>query len=141
MTASRLMTAAGDDRKVAAIDETHLKRMTLGDRRLEREVLELFLRQTTIMLDRIVNAGPPLAAAAAHTLKGSARGIGAWRVARAAELLEQAAGEHGGEDVSRNDPGHDLADAIDELKAASLEASAAIGGRLTVLLADFSRGR
>ncbi len=66
--------------------------MTLGDRRLEREVLELFLRQTTILLNRIADADPPLAAAAAHTLKGSARGIGAWRVARAAELLEQAAG-------------------------------------------------
>jgi HPt (histidine-containing phosphotransfer) domain-containing protein len=101
----------------------------------------LFLRQTTIMLDRIVNAPPPLAAAAAHTLKGSARGIGAWRVARAAELLEQAAGEDDGEDASRHDPGRDLADAIDELKAASLEAGAAIGGRLMVLLADFSRGR
>lgn len=140
MTASRLMAVTGDDRKVGALDETHLDRMTLGDRRLEREVLELFLRQTTIMLDRIVNAPPPLAAAAAHTLKGSARGIGAWRVARAAELLEQAAGEDG-EDASRHYPGRDLADAIDELKAASLEASAAIGGRLTSLLADFSRGR
>ena len=101
MTASRLMTAAGDDRKTSAIDESHLGRMTLGDRRLEREVLELFLRQTTIMLDRIVDADPPLAAAAAHTLKGSARGIGAWRVARAAELLEQAAGGDGGEDGRR----------------------------------------
>ena len=48
------------------------------------------MRQTTIMLNRIAGADPPLAAAAAHTLKGSARGIGAWRVARAAELLEQA---------------------------------------------------
>ena len=119
---------------------THLEQMTLGDRRLEREVLELFLRQTTIMLDRIVNAGPPLAAAAAHTLKGSARGIGAWRVARAAELLEHAAAAGGGEEANCDEP-HDLADAIDELKAASLEASAAIGGRLTTLLAEFGRQR
>ena len=141
MTASRLMTAAGDDRKASAIDEIHLGRMTLGDRRLEREVLELFLRQTTIMLDRIVNAEPPLAAAAAHTLKGSARGIGAWRVARAAELLEQAAG--GGRRRRRRPArsGRDLAEAIEELKAASLEAGAAIGGRLTVLLAEFGRER
>ncbi len=140
MTASRLMTAAGDDHKAAAIDGTHLEKMTLGDRRLEREVLELFLRQTTIMLDRIVNAGPPLAAAAAHTLKGSARGIGAWRVARAAELLEHAVAAGGGEEANCDEP-HDLADAIDELKAASLEASAAIGGRLTTLLAEFGRQR
>lgn len=141
MTASRLMTAAGSDREATAIDENHLGRMTLGDRRLEREVLELFLRQTTIMLNRIANADPPLAAAAAHTLKGSARGIGAWRVARAAELLEHAAGGDGGEDESEHDPGHDLADAIAELKAASLEAGAAIGARLTVLLAEFGRER
>ena len=137
MTASRLMTAAGDERKASAIDEDHLGRMTLGDRRLEREVLELFLRQTTILLNRIADADPPLAAAAAHTLKGSARGIGAWRVARAAELLEQAAGGAGGEDGR----GLDLAEAIAELKAASLEAGAAIGARLTVLLAEFGRQR
>ncbi len=138
MTASRAVIAAGDDRKLAAIDATHLERMTLGDRRLEREVLELFLRQTAIMLDRVVNAPPPLAAAAAHTLKGSARGIGAWRVARAAELLEQAAAD-GGEVAPRHNSVHDLREAIEELKAASLEAGAAIGARLTTLLAAFGR--
>jgi len=141
MTASRLLTALASDRKTTVIDEDHLGRMTLGDRRLEREVLELFLRQTTIMLNRIVGAEPPLAAAAAHTLKGSARGIGAWRVARAAELLENAAGGDGGEDESWRDSGHDLDEAIRELKAASLEASVAIVARLTVLLAEPGRER
>jgi HPt (histidine-containing phosphotransfer) domain-containing protein len=137
MIASPLMSAAGPDCGAAAIDESHLGRMTLGDRRLEREVLELFLRQTTIMLSRIVD--PRLAAAAAHTLKGSARGIGAWRVARAAELLEQAAGGIPVGTVSSDDLGHDLTDRIAELEAASLEASAAIGARLTLLLAEFGR--
>jgi HPt (histidine-containing phosphotransfer) domain-containing protein len=137
MTASRLLTTLASDRKPLVIDEDHLGRMTLGDRRLEREVLELFLRQTTLMLDRIVGAEPPLAAAAAHTLKGSARGIGAWRVARAAELLEDAACGDGGSAAS----GRDLDDAIEELKAASLEASAAIAARLTVLLAEARRER
>ena len=137
MTASRSRKAPVDD--CQAIDESHLGRMTLGDHRLEQEVLELFLRQTTIMLNRIVNADPPLAAAAAHTLKGSARGIGAWRVARAAELLELAAGGDAGKDGSKNDA--DLADAIAELKAASLEASVAIGARLTALLAALGRER
>lgn len=140
MTASRLLTAAGSDRKPTAIDENHLGRMTLGDRRLEREVLELFLRQCAIMLDRIVGAEPPLAAAAAHTLKGSARGIGAWRVARAAELLEQAAGGDGGGDNGHDAP-RDLEEAIAELKAASLEAGAAIATRLTALLAELGRDR
>ena len=133
MTAASLSSAGDRDRKPMVIDDDHLERMTLGDRRLEREVLELFVRQTAIMLDRIVGADPALAAAAAHTLKGSARGIGAWRVARAAELLEHAAGFAGSED--------DVADAVSELKGASLEASAAIGARLTVLLTELARDR
>lgn len=136
MTASRSIAAPGTGSAANIIDEDHLGRMTLGDRRLEREVLELFLRQTTILLGRIAGAEPPLAAAAAHTLKGSARGIGAWRVAKAAELLEQAAGHEADDDAER-----DLDHAVAELKAASLEAGAAIGARLTRLLAELGRDR
>jgi HPt (histidine-containing phosphotransfer) domain-containing protein len=133
MTAASLSAGADYRQKPDAIDGDHLERMTLGDRRLEREVLELFVRQTGIMLNRIAGAEPALAAAAAHTLKGSARGIGAWRVARAAEFLEQAASAFCGE--------AEVEDAIEELKAASLEASAAIGVRLTALLAELARDR
>jgi HPt (histidine-containing phosphotransfer) domain-containing protein len=121
------------ERKPTVIDETHLERMTLGDRRLEREVLELFVRQTTIMLGRIVGADPAMAAASAHTLKGSARGIGAWRVARAAELVESAVAGEGGAAA--------MDEAVTELKSASLEASAAIGARLSGLVAELSRAR
>jgi HPt (histidine-containing phosphotransfer) domain-containing protein len=138
MTASSLSAAVACDRRPTPIDEDHLARMTLGDRRLEREVLEIFVRQTTIMLGRIVSAEPALAAAAAHTLTGSARGIGAWRVARAAEHLEQAAGEVGNEAGGGHDLG-ELDETIEELKAACLEASAAIGARLTALLAELAR--
>jgi HPt (histidine-containing phosphotransfer) domain-containing protein len=134
---SVLALATDRDRKPTVIDETHLQRMTLGDRRLEREVLELFVRQTTIMLGRIVGAQPAMAAAAAHTLKGSARGIGAWRVARAAELVENAAGGEVGAGTMKGD----MEDAVTELKSASLEASAAIGARLTSLLAELARAR
>ena len=73
------------------IDRDHLHRMTLGERELEREVLGLFDRQADMMLKRILNSDAAVAAAAAHTLKGSARGIGAWRVASAAEAVELAA--------------------------------------------------
>ncbi len=104
--------------------------MTLGDRRLEREVLEIFVRQSALMLDRISSAEPAVAAAAAHTLLGSARGIGAWRVARAAERLEDAASRPGDEAT--------VSDAIAELRTACLEASAAIGSRLTALSAERS---
>jgi HPt (histidine-containing phosphotransfer) domain-containing protein len=128
MAVSNLLTVASRDQEPGVIDEDHLGRMTLGDRRLEREVLEIFVRQTTILLTRIAGAPTALAAAAAHTLTGSARGIGAWRVARAAERLEHAAGGECGE--------AEVDEAIAELKAASLEASAAIGARLGGPLSD-----
>ncbi len=73
-----------------AIDTEHLARMTLGERSLEREVLELFGRQADMLLPRIRRGDPALAAASAHTLKGSAVGIGAFGVARAAEAVEKA---------------------------------------------------
>jgi HPt (histidine-containing phosphotransfer) domain-containing protein len=74
----------------AAIDTVHLSRMTLGEHSLQREVLALFDRQADILLPRIRRGAPALAAASAHTLKGSAVGIGAFRVAQAAEAVEQA---------------------------------------------------
>ena|ERR1700674_5198840 len=73
------------------IDLVHLARMTLGDRGLEREVLALFDRQATILVARMRDAESAAVASVAHTLKGSARGVGAWRVAGAAEAVEQAA--------------------------------------------------
>jgi HPt (histidine-containing phosphotransfer) domain-containing protein len=128
MTASAARNSSGSEADRIVIDVAHLERMTLGDRALEREILEIFTRQTTLTLERIAGAEPALAAAAAHTLKGSARGIGAWRVAEAAERLESAAGAPGGPAA--------LEAAIDGLKAAVIEASAAIAARLSGILAD-----
>jgi len=113
------------------IDEEHLRRMTLRDARLEREILQIFVRQTLAMLERIAGGEPLVAAAAAHTLTGSARGIGAWRLARAAERVEGASAE-GGEP--------DLGEALAELKAAMLEASAAIAARLGAPARELPRG-
>lgn len=73
------------------IDFEHLFRMTLGDHGLEREVLQLFDRQAGMLMERIAKSEPGIVAAAAHTMKGSARGIGAWRLARAADAVEAAA--------------------------------------------------
>jgi HPt (histidine-containing phosphotransfer) domain-containing protein len=128
MTASSLLRVTGSDCEPGALDEDHLGRMTLGDRHLEREVLEIFMRQTIIMLERITGANPKLAAATAHTLMGSARGIGAWRVADAAERLERAATGQSSAAV--------LDEAVERLKLATLEASAAIGARLNDFLRD-----
>jgi HPt (histidine-containing phosphotransfer) domain-containing protein len=76
--------------RAASIDRVHLARMTLGERSLECEVLALFVRQADMLLRRMGRAEPNVVAAAAHTLKGSARGIGAWQVASAAEQVERA---------------------------------------------------
>jgi HPt (histidine-containing phosphotransfer) domain-containing protein len=82
------------------IDVDHLARMTLGDSSLEREVLQLFDRQAEMLLARMQLAAPAAAAAHAHTLKGSSSGIGAWKVARAAEAVEFAATRKGAADIA-----------------------------------------
>ena len=74
------------------IDRGHLRRMTFADPVLEREVLTLFDRQATSMLALLGAAEPQALPRLAHAVKGSARGIGAWRVARAAATLETAPG-------------------------------------------------
>ncbi|MEA2978313.1 MAG: hypothetical protein QOF09_136 [Alphaproteobacteria bacterium] len=76
--------------KEAAIDTQHLSRMTLGEHSLQREVLALFSRQADVLLPRIRRGPAAAVAASAHTLKGSAVGIGAFKVARAAEAVERA---------------------------------------------------
>ena len=102
------------------LDVDHLRRMTLGDRDLEREVLQLFDRQTGMLAERLREAPATLAASCAHTLKGSARGIGAWRLAHAAERVEHvvAAGET------------DLTAAVAQLVDAVDETRTAIAGQL-----------
>jgi HPt (histidine-containing phosphotransfer) domain-containing protein len=71
------------------IDFAHLNRMTLGDGGLEREVLAMFSAQAARLVGQIAalagNAG-----GLAHTLKGSARAIGAFAVADAAGRFEEA---------------------------------------------------
>ena len=68
------------DQAPAAIDRAHLARTTFGDRALEREVLQLFDLQAELLLARMRSGNPQALAALAHTLRGSASGIGdaAW---------------------------------------------------------------
>lgn len=74
----------------APIDHRHLGRYTLGNRALEIEVLQLFAGQAPLTLADIVAAATDKAwHIAAHTLKGSARAVGAWEVARIAEAAER----------------------------------------------------
>jgi len=100
------------------LDLAHLSRMTLGEHDLEREVLGLFDRQAEMLLARMASEAPRVVGALAHTLAGSARGIGAWKVAEAAAAVERAVSEPGG--IA-------LASVMDQLAATVSEAHAAIG--------------
>lgn len=95
------------------IDLEHLRRMTLGDAGLEREVLAMFAAQTVSLIGALASL-PPEAGALAHTLKGSARAIGAFAVADAAVRLEAAMQK--GDDPARALAG--LMDAVTEARAA-----------------------
>ena len=96
------------------IDFEHLSRMTLGDAGLEQEVLAMFVAQSTTLVSTLA-AMPADASALSHTLKGSARAIGAFSVADAAARLEAA--------IAR---GFDTSAALAELGETVAEARAAI---------------
>jgi HPt (histidine-containing phosphotransfer) domain-containing protein len=100
------------------LDRTYLSRQTFGDRKLEREVLDLFRTQSPIYLGRVKAARSDSEwREAVHTLKGSARAVGAWRIAEAAERAEL------GNPSSR-------AASIAQLESSVLEANAFIGSVL-----------
>jgi HPt (histidine-containing phosphotransfer) domain-containing protein len=71
------------------IDLAHLARQTLGNRELERDVLHLFCKQAERLLTRAEDRDADLGEIA-HTLVGSARGIGAFALAGVAERVETA---------------------------------------------------
>jgi HPt (histidine-containing phosphotransfer) domain-containing protein len=96
------------------LDREHLRRMTLGDAALEREVLGMFLQQAARLVDALAVL-PPETRTLTHTLKGSARAIGAHLVAEHADRL----------DVAIRDGG-DAAQALVGLNAAVADARAAI---------------
>jgi HPt (histidine-containing phosphotransfer) domain-containing protein len=76
------------------VDLVHLSRYTLGERALEREVLELFCSQSPIYIERLQAARSDNDwKDAAHSLKGSASAIGAWRAAAAAANAEALSSE------------------------------------------------
>ena len=96
------------------IDFEHLQRMTLGDAAIEQEVLTIFAAQSARLVHTLA-AMPADASALTHTLKGSARAIGAFAVADAAAELEAA--------IAR---GFDASAELAELGEAVAEARAAI---------------
>jgi len=83
------------DGTAPAIDRAHLARATFGDGALERELLTLFDRQAALLMGRMRQADAGAVAVLAHTLKGSALGVGASEVAAAAAAVEQAPSAEG----------------------------------------------
>lgn len=76
----------------APIDLDHLDRYVFGDAALLAEILGIFKEQASGLSERM---SPAMAEddwrLAAHTLKGAARGVGAWALGEAAERAEKAA--------------------------------------------------
>ena len=70
-----------------AIDVAHLTRVTLGERELAREVLGMFLEQSSSLMMQLAQ-GAAGNADVAHRLKGAAKAIGAFAVVDAAEDVE-----------------------------------------------------
>jgi HPt (histidine-containing phosphotransfer) domain-containing protein len=100
------------------IDLDHLKRMTLGDAGLEREVLAMFSAQTAGLIATLEDL-PADAGALAHALNGSARAIGAFGVAEAAGHLEALIADNA-----------DPSEALAELRDAVADACSAVEAML-----------
>lgn len=71
------------------IDFDHLQKQTMGDRGLAVEVMQIFLEQMQLQMAHLSCKQPDLRSRA-HSIKGSARGIGAWSLAEQAEIVELA---------------------------------------------------
>ena len=81
--------------RVQPVDLAHLDRYTGGDRKINEEILGLFENHCREMLQRLEEIATDPGAAKTwretmHTLKGAARGIGAFPLADAAAEAEKA---------------------------------------------------
>lgn len=75
--------------KERPVDLVHLEKQTMGDKALELDVLQLFARQARQCIKELGEDDRDLRIAAAHRLKGAARAVGAFGIAKAAEALEE----------------------------------------------------
>jgi HPt (histidine-containing phosphotransfer) domain-containing protein len=98
------------------IDIAHLRRMTLGDAALEREVLSMFSAQASRLVKALA-ALPPDASALAHTLKGSARAVGAFALGDAAAHLETLIRTGGDTEGALNELDDAVTSAMDAIDA------------------------
>jgi len=82
---------SGNGDEDAAIDMAHLDRYTMGDAALKRELLDLFRQQMGIQREALATAKSNQQwFYSAHSLKGAARSLGAFRLADIAREFEMA---------------------------------------------------
>ncbi len=75
----------------AILDTEHFRHMTGDDEALQAEIIMLFRGQAQLWRRLIIPDAPVHTwRDAVHTLKGSARGLGLWRLAEACEAAEAA---------------------------------------------------
>ena len=80
------------------VDIEHLRRYTFGDQALEKEILSLFLGQLPDTLAALRKAASQRDwKVAAHTLKGSCRAVGAFRLGDIAQDAERLVFSSGSE--------------------------------------------
>ncbi len=102
------------------IDRSHLSRFTGGDQDLEQEILDLFAGQMPATIKALKSAQTDRDwHLSAHTLKGSGRAVGAWRLADLAVQAEALRGQR--------DPDA-VAQLIAEIEAAAADVAAYVGG-------------
>lgn len=70
------------------LDDTHLGTFTGGDPDFEKQILEIFLDNAPSYLTALKDVNQADWKSTAHKLKGAARSIGAWRLAKEAERAE-----------------------------------------------------
>ena len=72
------------------LDLVHLARQTGGDRALENEILQLFRQQIGLCASQLRMTAGRERKLIAHTIKGSARAVGAFGLSRIAAQIEDA---------------------------------------------------
>ena len=95
------------------IDLVHLAAQTMGDRALESEILCMFGKQMSQARVSIAKANADERKRLAHTIKGTARSVGAFPIADVAERIEKATLNSG----LINDLGDEIAHVLDFVAA------------------------
>lgn len=74
-------------RRSLPLNLTHLSRQTMGDRKLEQEVLSLFAHQAGVLRAQLAQTTGQDRQRLAHKLKGAAAAVGAEQLAECAEAI------------------------------------------------------